>query len=594
MSEPATDETLRRGARRGGRPPSRGEPLAPTLALLLGLAILLAAPLLPALRAPGPLPWAAYLGLVSLAAIAAVHRPLAGGGLAFGAAAVPLALVLWGAVPAAWLAGLAAVGGELGQRALLARQPEAPPERRGARRAAQVGVRAAVATLAGAAAWIALAPVMPLRLDDLTLGHATLASGLDYVVLATAYELWTALPEGRWPARLRRAAQPLLLDGAAWAVGVALAVVASNLAAWLALALFAVLALLCGEAARHVRRVGESQRRAEELQRLTRASERIETGGRPMATVAEQLREECRSILPFQWFQFEMPGTSGVAVSFSAGPDGRLREGVPAPDALPPALPGFHKRSAWEVIERELRAEGQLLARLRLWCDPRVVEPRGRQLLEELLPQMGASVHRALLDREAKEDALTRVPLRRVLEGRLHVAFRKACDEGLPLAVVMCDIDFFKKINDTFGHGTGDRALVAVARALDGGRREGDLLCRYGGEEFTLLLENTDGKTALKLAERLRRAVEAIRLDEGGKAVPLTLSAGVASFPELTIQTAGELLLLADAALYQAKRSGRNRCLLDLGGGRFGDVRGGVSSGGEEQRPPAEAPKIFV
>ncbi len=577
-----------------GPPRSDAASLAPTVALLVGLALVLAAPLVPALRSLTPLAWWSYSGLVALAAMAAVHRPLAGGGLGMGAAAVPLALVLWGPIPATWLAVVAALGGELGQRALLARQPEALPERRGALRAVQLAVRAGVATLGVAAAWAALAPSMPLSLGDAVLGHATSASIVDYLVLAASFELLTANQEGGWPARLRRALQPLALDAAGLAVGVALALVAGALAPWLALGLFAVIALLCGEASRHVRRHGLVQRRADELQRLTRASERIETGGRPMATVAEQLREECRTILPFEWFQFEMPGAGGEALSWTAGPDGRLREGRPAPDAIPAPLPGFHRRGSWEVIERELRAEGQLLAHLRLWCDPRVVEPRGRQLLDELLPQMGASVHRALLDREAKEDALTGVPLRRVLEGRLHAAFRRACEDGIAIAVVMCDIDYFKKINDTFGHGTGDRALVAVARALDAARRPGDLLCRYGGEEFTLLLESTDGKAALHQAETLRRAVAAIRLEESGQPVPLTLSAGVASFPELHIKAAGELLLLADAALYQAKRSGRNRCLLDLGGGRFRDVLGAVVAADVADRPPVEPPQIFV
>ncbi|MEO8505279.1 MAG: GGDEF domain-containing protein [Acidobacteriota bacterium] len=577
----------------GNELPNR-DPVAPTIAILVGLGLLLFAPLLPALRASGPLPWTPYAVVICLAALAAVHRPLAGGGLGVGAAAVPLVLTLWGPLPAAWLALLVATGGELGYRALLARQPEALPERRGLVRVGQIGVRSAVATLAASIVWIQAAAPSPLRFDDLQLQHAAIASMVSYVVLAAIFEIVTALPSGSWPSRLRRAVQPLLLDAAFWAVGVALALVAAAVSPIIALALFAAVAVLAAEAARHVRRHGLSQRRADELQRLARASERIETGGRPMATVAEQIREECHTILPFQWFQFELPGTGGEAISWTAGPDGRLHEGAPNPDLVPPALPGFHKRGAWDVLERELRAEGQLMARLRLWCDPRVVEPRARLLLDELLPQMGASVHRALLDREAKEDPLTRVPLRRVLEGRLQAAFRRACDEGVPIAVVMCDIDFFKRINDSFGHGVGDRALIEVAQALDRSRREGDLLCRYGGEEFTLLLVDTDGKTGLKLAERLRYAVESIRLQEDGKPVPLSLSAGVASFPELHIKTAGELLLLADAALYQAKRQGRNRCLLDLGGGRLRDVRGAVLESTAEARPPAEAPQIFV
>jgi diguanylate cyclase (GGDEF)-like protein len=355
-------------------------------------------------------------------------------------------------------------------------------------------------------------------------------------------------------------------------------------AATLLVAAFAALAV---EAARQALRHGRSQLQAEELREVGRAAQRVVAGGQPLPSVAEQIRVECRNLLPFVWFDFEL----GEA-RWSAGPDGGLRQGPARPGPAPPPLPGVHRRGAWEVVERDLRVEGEALARVRLWCDSRLVEPGARQLLDELLPQMAASVHRALLDREARHDALTGVASRRVLDDRLQAAFRRACDEGGSMAVILCDLDHFKAINDTWGHDAGDRALVAVARQLDERRRDGDLLCRWGGEEFALLVEGSDGATAHQLAERLRLAVEEIELAVGGRKVALTLSAGVAAFPELHAKTGAELVLLADAALYRAKQAGRNRTLLNRGGGRFADAAGTVLGGA--RRRPAKPPQIFA
>jgi len=161
------------------------------------------------------------------------------------------------------------------------------------------------------------------------------------------------------------------------------------------------------------------------------------------------------------------------------------------------------------------------------------------------------------------------------------------------LALMMFDIDHFKKINDTYGHAAGDEALIQVARALDGERRESDLLARYGGEEFTVLLEHTTGAAALQLAERLRHAVEAIDLSFEDHAITLTLSTGVAAFPDLHIKTASELLLLADEALYEAKRRGRNRSLLNLGRNRYKTPRGKILAADEPASEP-EVPTLFA
>jgi len=207
---------------------------------------------------------------------------------------------------------------------------------------------------------------------------------------------------------------------------------------------------------------------------------------------------------------------------------------------------------------------------------------------------MVASLQRALLDLEAKQDPLTGLAVRRVLEERLQRSYRQSVQHGTPMAVVMCDLDHFKKVNDTYGHAAGDQALVATARLLLQAADEPDRLAvRYGGEEFTLLLESATGEEALALADRLRRQVEALRVEVEGDILALTLSLGVACFPELHVKRPQELLELADEALYEAKRHGRNRCLLHRGRGRFRTIRGGTVRG-EVKPEKAEVPQIFA
>ena len=564
--------------------------------LLLAAALALGvSPFISALQPHGPLARAGLVAtLVALAALGGVHRPLGGGGLGLGAAALPLAAFASGAAAAAWVAALATALIEVARRLLASRLAEPPVERRGWQRIAEGAARAAIAALLAAIVWDLVAPpTARLRLPALA---AAVAPALVYALAAGALELWLARERGA-PVQLelvQRVGPPWVLDIAGWLLGLLLIEVAREVGWPAAMALFAVVALVAAEAARNARLQGLWARRAEDLQRLGRAVERIGGGGKPMAAIAEQIRTECRNILPFLWFEFTVPHAAGGRTVWTSGPEGELAEGASAagPGEAPPALPGIHRRGSWEVIERELRIEGQSLATLRLWCDPRRVEAGARQLLEELLPQMAASVYRALLDREAREDALTGVAVRRVLEARLQEAFRRSCEDGAPFAVVMCDIDHFKAINDQHGHDAGDQALRAVARLLDEHRRPQDLLCRYGGEEFTLLCEGIDGAAALALAEDLRTRVEWLdfRLDD--KPHPLTMSFGVAGFPELHIKTGTELLLLADAALYQAKRRGRNRAFLDSGGGRYRDARGKVVVA--ERRRPVQPPQIFV
>ena len=127
-----------------------------------------------------------------------------------------------------------------------------------------------------------------------------------------------------------------------------------------------------------------------------------------------------------------------------------------------------------------------------------------------------------------------------------------------PLSVLMFDVDHFKKFNDTHGHDQGDRVLQTVARLFHDHLRRHDIACRYGGEEFLGILPATPSSGAMAVAERIRRAIESAEVD----GLRVTVSIGVACVPEMAAGTPSEMVELADAALYEAKRSGRNQVRL--------------------------------
>lgn len=136
-------------------------------------------------------------------------------------------------------------------------------------------------------------------------------------------------------------------------------------------------------------------------------------------------------------------------------------------------------------------------------------------------------------------------------------AFRRY---GRGCALIMTDIDHFKQCNDTYGHPFGDEVIVRVARLLEEGMRGSDLVCRYGGEEFAVLLEETDLEGAYRFAERAREAIEATVLEHNRQPVTITSSFGAACATMLEPGDPPERLLeLADQGLYAAKRAGRNR-----------------------------------
>lgn len=163
------------------------------------------------------------------------------------------------------------------------------------------------------------------------------------------------------------------------------------------------------------------------------------------------------------------------------------------------------------------------------------------------------------LERQAATDSLTGIANRRHFLNTAQKEIERCKRHGGTLSLLMLDIDHFKSVNDTFGHAVGDRALQAVAQTCDMGLRGSDLLGRIGGEEFALLLVETDLDKACRVAQRLISQVEAIELfTEVGQPVPLTTSIGVTEYRPHT-EILSELMVRADQALYKAKNMGRNR-----------------------------------
>ncbi len=157
-------------------------------------------------------------------------------------------------------------------------------------------------------------------------------------------------------------------------------------------------------------------------------------------------------------------------------------------------------------------------------------------------------------------DPLTKAYNRRYLLSRLEVEVAHARRHGTPFAALMLDIDHFKDCNDRFGHFVGDRVLGLVTTQAVRMLRAGDLLARFGGDEFIVLCRDTDATQAMALADRLRVAVSNMRLSAGGEQVAITLSIGVASLAEVGPDRPAEALVdRVDARLGVAKRLGRNR-----------------------------------
>jgi two-component system cell cycle response regulator len=195
--------------------------------------------------------------------------------------------------------------------------------------------------------------------------------------------------------------------------------------------------------------------------------------------------------------------------------------------------------------------KNELLARVR-------TQVRRKRYTERLRDNVQLSIEMAITD------VLTGLYNRRYMESHLATLVEQGAARGKPLAVLVLDIDFFKAVNDTYGHEAGDEVLREFSVRVRKSIRGIDLACRYGGEEFVIVMPETDMAVAATVAERLRRRVanEPFPIEQGKRPIEVTISIGIATL-EAAEDNAASILKRADQALYRAKRDGRNRVVAD-------------------------------
>jgi len=195
--------------------------------------------------------------------------------------------------------------------------------------------------------------------------------------------------------------------------------------------------------------------------------------------------------------------------------------------------------------------KNEMLARVR-------TQIKKKRYTERLRDNVQASIEMAITD------ALTGLFNRRYMETHLGTLVEQAANRGKPIAVLVLDIDYFKSINDNHGHDAGDDVLREFALRIRKSIRNIDLACRYGGEEFVIVMPETDMGVATMVAERLRRriATEPFAIQQGSNSLDVTISIGIAALAE-PADNAATILKRADTALYRAKRDGRNRVVPD-------------------------------
>ncbi len=250
----------------------------------------------------------------------------------------------------------------------------------------------------------------------------------------------------------------------------------------------------------------------------------------------------------------EMPGIDGFRFLEMVGTLEELRE-IPVilltgEEAQDRKIQGL-ERGASDYITKPFDP-GELVARVKVQLKIKSLQDSLRESNRQL-------------ERLSMTDHLTGLANRRHFMETLEREFIRSRRTTLPLSLVMLDIDHFKKINDTYGHQRGDEVLVSVAELLQQSLRPYDTAARYGGEEFALVLPETSLDEAFQAAERLRRQTAQKAFAGAPGDLHITASLGVAAVPGAKIGSVDHLILEADAALYRAKRNGRDRVEAMLG-----------------------------
>ena len=250
------------------------------------------------------------------------------------------------------------------------------------------------------------------------------------------------------------------------------------------------------------------------------------------------------------------------------------------------ALDGWMKQNESLASEREMRTElriqdspsryldlrvtplhdtyGRMTGRLMVFrdvTDRKRVEKQLRYANERLQSQLiEIGMLQSKLRSQAIRDPLTDLFNRRYLDETLDRELARASREDYPVCVIMMDIDHFKKMNDTYGHEAGDVVLKMLAKTLSARNRKGDFTCRFGGEEFVVVMPNIELETAYRRAEDLRRTLNSMLVEYGQHKLAITISMGIASYPSNGMDRES-VLRAADHAMYAAKKAGRDHIL---------------------------------
>lgn len=327
-----------------------------------------------------------------------------------------------------------------------------------------------------------------------------------------------------------------------------------------------------------VRQLETFHRDAEALSRMAELLQAWSERGEAYAVIRETVAELFPGVAGAFYIYRESRDVLERAATWSAE---QAAEAVLAPDdcwALRLGRPHFVQREgtvrcrhagvagpAYACIP--VQGQGQVLGLLHLALDigsrtarsATETERRLRALADSVGPALANLKLRDALRQLAMRDSLTGLYNRRYMEDSLQRELHRAERTGKPVALIMIDIDHFKRFNDTFGHDAGDFVLSAMARAIIANIRPSDIACRYGGEELALVLAETDLECARERAEKLRLAIRETNLTHRAQSLPgPTASFGVAAYP-MQGGNVADLIKAADLALYRAKQEGRDR-----------------------------------
>lgn len=219
-----------------------------------------------------------------------------------------------------------------------------------------------------------------------------------------------------------------------------------------------------------------------------------------------------------------------------------------------------------EIFVKPIEYKGVQLGGMIAATGSELADDRTLNTLDLFTRNMGLALNNALIHSKfqklAAYDALTNVYNRRFGMARLKEDFARVNREKSSLSLIMLDIDHFKQVNDTYGHLVGDKAIILIADILKNASRDGDIVIRYGGEEFLMILPGASVKNSKAIAERIRHQVMDSEIKEGEQTIHLTISAGISAYPDATTVDEIQLIDKADQALYQAKHSGRNKVIV--------------------------------